>query len=283
MSRNLLYIAVVACLLTVACKPSVPSRYIQPGDMEDLLCDLHIAQAMAGENGKTQDERDYLSTLYFAATLAKHGVTKAKFDTSLTYYYIRADRFNDIYRHVARRLSDKAMELGASEGEVNRYANLSGSGDTTDVWVGNLSALLLPYAPYNIYSFVQQADTSFRKGDAFMFIMETNFVYQSGQRNAEICLAMRYDNDSVVSRTTGFSSSGVNQLRMPSNGNHLVKEIRGYIYLTPEKEPTTQLKLLFLNGLQLIKFRKQKPAQQVSTDSVAGTVADESLERLPVN
>ena len=37
-----------------SCKPSVPSRYIQPGDFEDLIYDLHIADAMSvDENGET--------------------------------------------------------------------------------------------------------------------------------------------------------------------------------------------------------------------------------------
>ena len=251
----------------VACTPSVPSRYIQPGDMEDILCDFHLSQAMADQNGKTDAERDYLKTLYFASVLEKHGVTKADFDSSLVYYYVRADRFSDMYKHVAERLTDQAMELGANEGEVNHFANLNAGGDTTDVWTGNLSQILLPYAPYNVFSFVQKADTSFRKGDSFMLILGTDFIYQNGMRNAEACLAIRYDNDSVISRATGLSSTGVNQLRIPANGNHLVKEIRGFVYLTPEKEPTTTLKLMFIRGIQLIKFRKQEKLIMAPVDS----------------
>lgn len=257
----------------VACTPSVPSRYIQPDDMEDILCDFHVSQAMANQNGKSEQERTYLKTLYFAAVLEKHGVTKADFDSSLIYYYVRADRFSELYKHVAGRLTDQAMELGAAEGEVNRFANLNAGGDTTDVWAGNLSAILIPYAPYNVFSFEQKADTSFRKGDAFMLILNTDFIYQNGLRNAEACLALRYDNDSVISRATGLSSTGVNQLRIPANGNHMVKEIRGFVYLTPEKEETTTLKLMFIRGIQLIKFRKN--------ESVVVTPSTNSTEQKP--
>jgi hypothetical protein len=80
-------------------------------------------------------------------------------------------------------------------------------------------------------------------------------------RNAEACLALRYDNDSVISRATGLSATGVNQLRIPANGNHMAKEIRGFIYLTPEKEETSTLKLMFIRGIQLIKFRN-KPIEE---------------------
>lgn len=269
MSRRLLHLALIASVILVACKPSVPSGYIQPDDMEDLLCDYHIAQAMADQGGKNQEERDYNQTLYFAAVLEKHGVTKAKFDSSLVYYYRRADRFTDIYKNVVERLSEQALDLGASEGEVNRYANLNANGDTVDVWAGDLSALLMPYSPYNIYSFEQKADTSFRKGDSFMFMLYSDFIYQSGMRNAEACLVVRYDNDSVISRTTGLSSSGINQIRMPANDGHKAKEIRGFIYLMPEKEASSTLKLMFIRNIQLIKFRKQDPTtSKQSVDSI---------------
>ncbi len=65
--------------------------------MEDLLVDIHIAQSMAQESMWDSMDYDYKQTLYFAAALEKHGVTKAEFDSSLTYYYVRADRFSDIF------------------------------------------------------------------------------------------------------------------------------------------------------------------------------------------
>ena len=248
----------------VSCKPTVPSRYIQPDDMEDLLYDLHIAQAMANEAGRSEGDLGYKQNLYFAAVLEKHGVTKAEFDSSLIYYYIRADRFDDMYKHVVERLSNEAMALGASEGELNRYANLNANGDTVNIWTGDLSAILVPYAPFNLFTFEQKADTSFRKGDSFMFIVNTEYIIQSGSRSAQACIAVRYENDTIVSRTSSLSSSGISQIRVPENGNLKAKEIRGYIYMTPEKEPTTVLKLLSVKDLQLIKFRKK---QQLKTEN----------------
>ena len=255
---------VAICMAMVSCKPTVPSRYIQPDDMEDLLYDLHIAQAMANEAGRSEGDLGYKQNLYFAAVLEKHGVTKAKFDSSLIYYYIRADRFDDMYKHVVERLSNEAMALGASEGELNRYANLNANGDTVNIWTGDLSAILVPYAPFNLFTFEQKADTSFRKGDSFMFIVNTEYIIQSGSRSAQACIAVRYENDTIVSRTSSLSSSGISQIRVPENGNLKAKEIRGYIYMTPEKEPTTVLKLLSVKDLQLIKFRKK---QQLKTEN----------------
>ena len=257
MSRRLLYIILAAGLL-LSCKPSVPSRFIQPDDMEDLLYDYHVAQAMATQNSKNDEDRAYNETLYFAAVLEKHGYTKADFDSSLTYYYIRADRFNDIYKNVVKRLNDDAMNLGASEGELKHYSKLSLNTDTVDVWGGRLSAMMMPYPPYNRMDFEQKPDTSFRKSDSFLFIVNTDFIYQNGTRSAEACIVMKYDNDTVVSKAMSLSASGMNQIRIPMVENHKVKDIRGYIYLAPEKEVSTTLKLMIVKNIQLIKMRKQE-------------------------
>ena len=267
----------------VSCTPKVPSRYIQPDDMEELLYDLHISMAMANEAAHKEGDLGYQQNLYFAAVLEKHGVTKADFDSSLIYYYSRADRFSDIYKRVVERLSNEAMELGASEGEINRYANLNANGDTTNIWTGDLSTILVPYAPFNLYTFEQKADTSFRKGDSFMFIINTEYIFQSGSRNAQACITVRYENDTIVSRTSSLSSSGISQIRVPENGDLKAKDIRGYIYLTPEKEPTTVLKLMSVKGLQLIKFRKQSKTGETKTEQAnTGQIKSEQVKAEPV-
>lgn len=262
---------VAATGLILSCKPTVPSQFIQPGDMEDLLVDYHIAQAMATQNSKKDDERTFNETLYFAAVLEKYGYSKAEFDTSLTYYYTRADRFAGMYKNVVKRLNESAMSLGASEGELTRFNKLSLNSDTVDVWEGRLSAMLMPYPPYNRIDFEQKADTSFRKGDSFLFIVHNDFIYQEGMRSAEACIVMKYDNDTVVSKAFSISSSGVNQIRVPMLENRKVKDIRGYIYLTPEEQVSSTLKMMIVKNIQLIRMRNKKDedALRLKRDSLA--------------
>ena len=262
---------VAATGLILSCKPTVPSQFIQPGDMEDLLVDYHIAQAMATQNSKKDDERTFNETLYFAAVLEKYGYSKAEFDTSLTYYYTRADRFAGMYKNVVKRLNESAMSLGASEGELTRFNKLSLNSDTVDVWEGRLSAMLMPCPPYNRIDFEQKADTSFRKGDSFLFIVHNDFIYQEGMRSAEACIVMKYDNDTVVSKAFSISSSGVNQIRVPMLENRKVKDIRGYIYLTPEKQVSSTLKMMIVKNIQLIRMRNKKDedAPKLKRDSLA--------------
>ena len=89
-------IGLLALLFVMACTPTVPSQFIQPDEMEDLLYDYHVAQAMArldhpGESGEVEKNRNFL------AVLNKYGVTQAKFDSSLVYYYSHLDKLKKIY------------------------------------------------------------------------------------------------------------------------------------------------------------------------------------------
>lgn len=250
-------VCMAALLLAVGCKPGVPGDVIQPDDMEDILYDYYVSQGMASVPGPGLGHEEYQRDLYFNAVLKKHRVTRAEFDSSLVYYYTRADYFVKIYKNVQERLSDEALSLGASEGEVERFTAQSLSSDTANVWEGVRSALLVPYAPYNRLQFVQKADTSYRKGDSFMLAFKSDFLYQSGSKDAMVYLSVRYDNDSIVSQTTHFSVNGNTQVRI-SPVNLKAKEVKGYIYLGIGSDKSPDLKMLFLSDLQLIKFRQQK-------------------------
>ena len=124
MKRSLPFL-ILLMMVVAACKPTVPSDIIQPDDMEDLLYDYHMADAMA-EQAKGNYAENVIA--YRTAVLKKYGVTQEKFDTSMVYYMRHADQLHKIYEHVAQRLQDKAQELGTSVGTAG---NFTANGDTT--------------------------------------------------------------------------------------------------------------------------------------------------------
>ena len=244
----------------VSCKPSVPSEYIQPDDMEDLIYDYHVAQGIAMQQDGSQD---YNRRLNFELVLKKHGLTQAQFDSSLVYYYTRADRFQEIYKHVQERLNNEAEKYGAavSEGPI-KAASLSG--DTADVWKGNRALMLLNDRPYHLYQFAQKADTAYRAGDSFMLSMNTTWLMQQGNRQASVYLAITYANDSTVKQYSTVSSSGNTTLRIPYCKER-VKEIKGFVMcgMRPSTDDTNSLCVLFVNNIQLFRFHNKIIEQPV--------------------
>lgn len=259
-SKAIHIVLVAAAALMVSCKPSVPSEYIQPDDMEDLIYDYHVAQGIAMLQDGSQD---YNRRLNFELVLKKHGLTQAQFDSSLVYYYTRADRFQEIYKHVQERLNNEAEKYGAavSEGPI-KAASLSG--DTADVWKGNRALMLLNDRPYHLYQFAQKADTAYRAGDSFMLSMNTTWLMQQGNRQATVYLAITYANDSTVKQYSTVSSSGNTTLRIPYCKER-VKEIKGFVMcgMRPSTDDTNSLCVLFVNNIQLFRFHNKIIEQPV--------------------
>lgn len=249
--------------------------------MEDILVDYYMAKALAmNDKSKAYDEHEYNYALYTEAVFRKHGVTQAVFDSSLVYYMTRADRFDPIMQRVMERLEEKALVLGASEGEIGKYAVYNTTGDTANIWADRPTALLLPVPPYNRWEFSIQADSTYRKGDALMMMFMSDWMYQSGNKDGMLYVAVEYP-DTVVGRNLHFSVSGISQLRVPEDTARVIRAIRGFFYLDGGFTPTTTTRLLFLNNVQLIRFHTQHEEtvapDSLSRDSIGGQLPPDSV------
>ena len=277
--RNSLVIALLT-ILVIGCKPTVPSEYIQPGELEDILYDYHVSQAMAKEKSTGgHEDAEYKQNVYFRAVLKKYDITEAVFDSSLIYYYSHADRLKEIYTRVTERLNDDAKELGASVGDINRYSQYSETGDTANIWKNETDVLLIPKPTANRFDIHVEADTSFYQGDSFMFQFMSDFLYQNGSRDAIMCLTAKYENDSITQSVSRISSSGMTQLRIPHYQEGRLKELNGFIYLNNDLHEEGDIrKLMFISQIQLIRFHHKEEKDEPKNDTE--NKAD-SLRRTP--
>lgn len=255
----------------VACKPQTPSRFIQPGDLEDILVDYHVAMAMAEET--YDDQLNIRREVYLESVLRKHGVSRADFDSSMVFYYTHAERFAKIYSRISARLEEKALSLGATEGEIGKYASLSSDGDTANVWSDRRTMMLRPMPPYNRFDFEIESDSTFRRGDSFLLQFMTDYVFQDGSKDAMLYVAVDYA-DTVVTRQLRFSHIGLNQLRIDPGVKSDVQRLRGFFYLGGASEQSTTQRLLFINSIQLIRFHsKDEPKQTEPAKTETGSIA----------
>lgn len=284
--RKILLIGVVVCLWCIAaCKPGTPDEYIQPDDMEDILVDYHLARAMADRATDNYEQKNYMQALYIEAVMHKHGVTKAQFDSSLVYYFRRADRFDDMYQRVSDRLDEQALVLGASEREIGMYSTYNTSGDTANIWSDRTNLAMHTVPPYNRWEFEVPVDTTFRQGDSFLMQFIADFMFEDGSRDGTLYLAVTYDNDTTISRSTHFSSAGYTQLRLNVFDNHDIKRIRGFFYLGNGSERTTTTRILFVNNIQFVRFHQKKEKKDekveessIKQDSIARRVNADSVD-----
>lgn len=272
-------IFVLMLMMAVGCKPKVPSEYVQPGELEDMLYEYHVAEAMA-RNGNPPDE-NYKQTEYFQAVLEKHHVTEAVFDSSLVYYYSHAERLKEIYLSVHERLVNDAKKLGASVGDINRYSQFNETGDTANIWRDETAMLLIPRPTKNRFDFVVKADSTFMLGDSFMFQFMTEHIWQSGSKDAVVCIKTIYERDSVIQSVNHVSISGISQLRVPSNNTLKIKELRGFIYMPQGDDDMDARRLMFISQIQLIRFHN-KEIQEQYENNVAEAAKTDSLQRIDI-
>ncbi len=277
--RKLVSLTVLLALL-MACKPTVPSRYVQPDDMADILYDYHVAQAMTSYQGDESVGRH----VNFAAVLRKYDVSEADFDSSLVYYYSHADRLKTIYERVNERLDAEAAALGVAIGPMNQFSQYSASGDTANVWTLQTDVLLAAGPAMNRFDFTVKGDSTYRRGDSFMFQFVSDYIWQGGTKDVVLCMVARYEGDSIVQTYSHYSSAGACQLRLPANDKAALKELKGYIYLHAGDDDARMRRLMFVSQMQLIRFHNKlidnEPEQKdtVKTDSVQrADVADRTV------
>ena len=277
MRRSLTYLLVL--MLVVACKPTVPSEYIQPDDLEDILYDYHLALAMSRQKGMT--EQDFNRSLYFHSVLKKHDVTEADFDSSLVYYYSHAYRLKDIYTKVNQRLNDEAASLGVATGDINRYSQYSTTGDTANIWTQHTDLLLIPSPTMNRYDFEVEVDSTFKRGDSFMFQFMSEFIWQTGSKDITVCFVSKYEGDSIIQTVNHISVSGIAQVRLPVYREKKLKAMRGFIYLSDGGDDSNTRKLLFVSQIQLIRFHDKTIDDDETTndESITETSPKDSIQR----
>ena len=273
-----LFMAILAAMMLAGCKPQVPSEYIQPDDMADILYDYYISKALATQG----DSAEYNRNLYYHGVLRKHSVTESEFDSSLVYYYSHAERLAKIYETVSKRMQNEATRLGASVGEAGLFANLTSTGDTANIWKESTCAFLVPVPPYNRIDFSIKADSTFRRGDSFVLNMTANFMFQSGTKDGIVCAKVSYTGDSTAVFYANVNVSGLSRLQIPANDDADIKEIEGFIYLGQGSDDSFTRKMLFIDGIQLIRFHRKKddtaqPDSAAATDTAATAIQKMSV------
>lgn len=257
MRRLLLLSSVLLVMFLGSCKPGVPREFVQPRIMENILYDYHIALAMAQEQYHDEEERLAYEKAYKLAVLRKYDVSEENFEASMQYYMRHTKRLHEIYERISERLEKEAVAQGVSEGEINQLGANVASGDTTDIWVGEKAVVLMKQPPYNSYSFIVKADTSFHKGDRITLRFDTQYLMQDGSRDAVVVLAMRLANDSVVTQYQHMMSNSRQTLLISDTKHQGIKEIRGYFMLAPETETSTTLRMLFLSDIRMTRVHEE--------------------------
>ncbi len=261
-----------------SCKKGIPSEVIQPSQMEDILYDYHLAQAMGNDfNGEERYKRELLMQYVFE----KHGVTKEQFDSSLVWYTRNTEELSKIYDNVSERFTNMNRALIEMIGTsvVQAKAEIL-VGDSVNIWRNDVLYRLSNMDMTNKLIFVIPTDTSYRPRDQFVWEVNALFLNckKVTERNAEMEMNIHYKNDSVATVHQSVVK-GVNRLSIQAD-TLAMKEIRGFIYFRGDSINEKALSLL-VHDISLMRYHVHEEVLELDAD-ISDMVAEDSLQNVDV-
>lgn len=231
---------IALCLATSAwisaCTVEVPSHVIQPKEMENLLYDYHLMQAMAGD---LKSSEGYKRKQYEQYVFDKYNVTEAEFDTSLTWYMRHTKELEAIYKNLNTRYATKKEELAAHIPPYERIERMSEAGDTVDVW-DDFRLMRLTTSPIsNKMVFKLSPDSNYHQRDSFVWKLNAHFLGDTAVSRAIMGLTIMYDKD-TIGQSTLIDHSGEYALSLACDSSFQLKEIYGHVYYYENKEESTE-------------------------------------------
>ena len=273
-----LTICTLTALLSImtSCTPSLPDGVLSSKEMEDVLFDFHVAQALYETREFYSTESDIMALR--ANVLKKHGLTQQEWDYSISYYCQHADELHKIYINLADRVERNVIALGGkSEGMQGEEA------DTANVWKGGSDILLMQQPPYNVWSYDITPDSTFQDGDNISLQCDTKFIFQDGYKSLSIIMVVTFSNDSISTMTTNTNHDGHGIITLNNEKDRLhIKNIKGFFMLSKNldavttKPTSTTLRLVSVRNIKLLHLHTNPPAppapeptDSTKTDSVA--------------
>lgn len=248
--RNLLYIAIAFLLLSIlsSCQQT-PSYVIPQGEMEKILLDIHLADAVV------QNSANYNSSLrkeaLYESVFEKHNITKHQFDTSLYWYGMHSEQYAKMYERINKRLTEQKKDIDKHIHVADRLINFAG--DTVNIWRQDAWTMFYPMFPYaNQYTFEIKTDTGFHAFDTYQFNMIVKGLQapDSSSLKSQASIIFRYPKDSIYVRTKEIDDG---RFSFEIKSDSLVPEkIYGnlYINLKKTKQP------VFIDSIQFVRIHK---------------------------
>lgn len=247
----------------MACAPSLPSGVLSEDDMEDVLYDMHVAQAVY-ENAPQEHN---VITLR-ASVLKKYDISQEEWDSSFNYYCRNADKLHGIYKRLNERIQQDVVALG---GKVDGM--MDDGADTTNVWKNESAFILMQQSPFNLLTYAVEPDSTFEDGDRLTLQFDVQYIFQDGYRDVTAVMNVYYDNDSISTNVTHVNVDGHGVITVNNEVQRLhVKEIKGYFILgrnlnSDSSDPySTTLRLAAVRNVKLLHTHTTPPAKREETE-----------------
>jgi len=237
-------------LLSLTACTSRPDYVLDENEMTAVLIDMHSSEALIDlqrNQFSTQEaQRDIMASVF-----VRHGITRARYDSSLMWYSRHLKRFIRIYDRVndSLKVRDEYWKAIAYE---NASWGVSDQGDSVNLWRINPYLVLDGKFLSSFQSFVVPCDSNFRKGDSLVWNLRISQL--PAQHYLVATIAATYPKDSAAAQTALALRDTTIQLSAVTDTLHDFESIILSISLMGTDitaEPVT-----FVDSVSLMRFHK---------------------------
>ena len=245
----------ILTLLFVLLLSAWSKKVLSEKQMEDVLFDIHIADAAIGDNYRDFSNEGKKRELY-AGVFKKHGITQEQFDTSLVWYGRHLDKYLDIYSNLDKRYTVLADSINAKIEHQNKPAILSDS-NRIYLWKRSEAFTLTPLFGKNIIDF--NLDTvQLSSKEYYEFAFNTLGVSDS-TAGPSVTFGIGFP-DTVFVERKKITDNGLFTIALPpaDSINNNPVHLFGSIYLPSRKENT---KIVIYN-IGIYKRKEETTSQE---------------------
>ena len=270
------HLKLVTCWLwsAIGSWTSIPKGVIKRDKMENSLVEIHTAEAISETNFAEYGSNAQKEKLA-AEVLKKNGVTKAEFDSSLSFYSSRLDLYMKIYQKVTERLVAQKENLTESVLAFERTL-MTPVGDTVDIWNKSSQIVLEPGVLANRVHEIK-VDTNFHND--YQLVLNFKLLNQPADSNTyvRVVLGNAATNEITKAVSQNINQPGWNTVSFEDKEYKLGDNVFTSFTLIQRGKPVHEL---YIDSISLMRYHK-KGTENIhgvySVASEAGKAADSAL------
>lgn len=274
MSKSFLFSLLLMVFLVLSCKDA-PSGLLSKQELEDVLYDYHLTQGILEQ--LNDEERVENTQRYVDAVFTKHGITAEQFDSSMVWYYREGKQLPEIYTAVHKRLEALEAELKLRNGSGS-YAAISSEGDTANIWPGQRTLILRNTPMMCCERFNIVADSTFYRGDKFLFAMSNKFtkgMSDNQEHYINVSLTLQYVDGTTKGENRTVDVDGSFQFDLVADKEKDLKSIHGFFYF---KAGTEGRKMCSIKDVALIRMHDMNSVGETLSDTLlTDSIASDSI------
>jgi len=272
MQNKLLKYGIALGLISVlaACS-KVPKEILSEKEMQNVLTDMMIADAMIGADYTTY-ANDTTKMALYDAVFRKHNINQAKYDSSLVWYGRNLDIYMKVYDRVLLAVNKQIANLG----DIQADATPATGRDSVNIWPRRATLVFSPKSVFNGTTFDLTPDSPYPSGSSFVLGLRVWGLTPEIYNFPEVRISAEQQ-DTIITVENKIMADGYYETVLNTLATRQVKRVYGYIRM--DNSDSTYFKV-YVDSLNLMRYNYGTP---FSAKEIMEPVAAEPVEITPLS